>query len=313
MQTSDISLCHLVFIAAVATTLTLPIAEAQTSFQEGVTPTVSYTHDATYIRSNAVDGNFNDDPDLELIVGTTTGGTADILRSLLEFDLSAVRTSDQADSVSLVLTTHSTTGLDQGGVDGNPIFDVYSYGFDIDDTAATWGAPGDGDTTAGGTLGTLLTSASFDVTVTGQAITFGDTPAFHSAVDDTLAGDGILRLIVVKHDESTIGTHEFARFAADSFATEGDRPELNIEHSPSGIGFAITVIDYSPGADTVTLTWTSRPGAKYTVKYSRDLTNWEADLDDSIEADAGETTTRTYSVTGLATADGELFFRVERD
>ena len=73
------------------------------------------------------------------------------------------------------------------------------------------------------------------MTATGQAITFGDTAAFRTAVANALAGDGFLRLIVAKNDESTVGTHEFARFAADSFATANDRPELLVTHSPPPI------------------------------------------------------------------------------
>ena len=42
-----------------------------------------------------------------------------------------------------------------------------------------------------------------------------------------------------------------------------------------------------------------------------DLTNWDANLDDGIEADAGETTTRSLDIAGLASEDGKLFFRVE--
>jgi len=42
------------------------------------------------------------------------------------------------------------------------------------------------------------------------------------------------------------------------------------------------------------------------------LINWELDLDDGIEADAGETTTRTFDIAGLATEREKLYFRVER-
>ena len=81
---------------------------------------------------------------------------------------------------------------------------------------------------------------------------------------------------------------------------------------PGAPAFAITVIDYAPAADMVTLTWRSREGQNFTVKYSTDLTNWELDLDDGVEADAGETTTRTFDIAGLATEGEELYFRVER-
>jgi hypothetical protein len=213
-----------------------PVAHADIiSFQEGVSPTGAYTHDATYIRSRTTpdpghDDNF--DSAGQMIVGTTI---EDVLRSLLEFDVSAIPATDQIDAASLVLTTTQSdigTGLDLGGETGNPTFKLYAYGFDIDETTATWIAPGSGDTTAGGTLGTLLTSANFDVTQTGLAVTFGDSAAFRTAVANALAGDGLLRLIVAKNDEGTVGTHEFARFSDDSVATTGERPELVVEHTP---------------------------------------------------------------------------------
>jgi hypothetical protein len=62
----------------------------------------------------------------------------------------------------------------------------------------------------------------------------------------------------------------------------------------------------------VTLTWRSREGQNFIVRYSIDLTNWELDLDDGVEADAGETTTRTFDITDLAMEGEELYFRVER-
>ncbi|MFT4638343.1 MAG: hypothetical protein ACI8T1_001663 [Verrucomicrobiales bacterium] len=231
-------LSGLATVAAISLTAIPWYAGAQelTTFQEGVSPAVGYAQDATYIRSSSLDGNFDDDTDLELIVGSTTG---DVLRGLLEFDISEIPASSQIDSVSLELKTHTNTGLDQGGVEGNPTFNVYAYGFDIDELSSTWNDPdGDGsettgDTMAGGTLGDLLTSVSFDVTATEQLITFANTPEFQAAVSAALADDGILRLITAKDDESTVGTHEFARFAADSSTTEGDRPALMVTYSAS--------------------------------------------------------------------------------
>ena len=80
-----------------------------------------------------------------------------------------------------------------------------------------------------------------------------------------------------------------------------------------GSGFDITEIDYSPAEDTVKLTWRSRPGEVFTVKYSFDMADWGADLDDGIDADPGETTTRTFDLgpAGLSGAE-RVFFRVEK-
>ncbi len=81
---------------------------------------------------------------------------------------------------------------------------------------------------------------------------------------------------------------------------------------PAPAPFEITAIDYVPGSGTVTLTWNSQPGEIFTVKFSTDMTNWDADLDDSIEADAGDTTTRAFNITGLDGGGGQLFFHVEK-
>ena len=75
--------------------------------------------------------------------------------------------------------------------------------------------------------------------------------------------------------------------------------------------FVITDIDYSPSDQQVTLTWNSRVGQIYAVTYSEDMIDWPGDLDDSIDADAGDQTTRTYNLRD-AGFNGRVFFRVER-
>ena len=113
---------------------------ATVNFQEGVAPSGAYAHDATYIRSTDPSGNNDGDPDLELIVGTTL--TGDVVRTLLEFDISTIPAADNIDSASLVLTTRSTGGgLDQGGETGDPTFNLHNYGFDVVETVSTWDDP----------------------------------------------------------------------------------------------------------------------------------------------------------------------------
>jgi hypothetical protein len=77
--------------------------------------------------------------------------------------------------------------------------------------------------------------------------------------------------------------------------------------------FAITEFTHSVMDNTITLTWDSREGEKYAVKYSQDMTNWDGDLDDGVDADAGESTTLTFDLAliDLTTPD-RVFFRVER-
>ena len=80
----------------------------------------------------------------------------------------------------------------------------------------------------------------------------------------------------------------------------------------SGFSFAITEIGYDPDADTITLTWNSRPGEVYSLRFTTDLSNWDADLDDGVPADAGETTTKTIDLSGTSLVDAtRAFFRVQ--
>lgn len=77
--------------------------------------------------------------------------------------------------------------------------------------------------------------------------------------------------------------------------------------------FTIRQIDYSPGDNMVTLTWDSSEGEQFAIKFSKDMTSWTSDLDDGVNADAGETTTRTFALddAGLVGAT-RVYFRVER-
>jgi len=196
---------------------------SSTSFQEGASPTVAYTHDAVYIRQTQADVNQNGDGDQEMIVGFTHN--ADEMRALLEFDISAIPATDTIDSVSLILRTESP----QGGQGGDITINVYQYGFDIDEATATWNAPGAGDPTPGGTLGALLGSSSFDPTAQGVDVAFTDA-LFNAAVEDALNGDGYLRLLLARSDNSGSG-NRFARFDDETVSTLGFRPELIISHA----------------------------------------------------------------------------------
>ncbi|MDB4608365.1 LamG domain-containing protein, partial [bacterium] len=74
---------------------------------------------------------------------------------------------------------------------------------------------------------------------------------------------------------------------------------------------AVTSFDLSEITGEFTLTWNSNIGEVYAVKYSTDLINWDADLDDGILADEGETTSRTFKLTDLDNPKA-LYFRIEK-
>lgn len=74
----------------------------------------------------------------------------------------------------------------------------------------------------------------------------------------------------------------------------------------------ITAMAYSSGDSMLTLTWNSREGALYALKFSTDLKDWDSDIEDGIIGDAGSTTTKTFDLSEAAPAGVEnLFFRIE--
>ena len=267
-------------------------------FQEGISPSASYTHDATYVRSNDASGNFNDNG--QLIAGATEGGSPDVLRSFLEFDIRSLPVSTSIGPVSLDLTTYTMPGINN--VDGPGAvthFDLHTYAFDIDESTATWNAPGAGDGVAGGTAGSLLSSASLDVEITGQPVVFADTPAFRAAVAGALAGDGFLRLVLKNRDETT-GTHNFARFSDETANPSSHRPKLQIV-----LDDAIVRIDYTGTAAEIT--FSSVPGKTYRVESKQDLQDatWVL-LVDRFDAQGLQT---TYVDTTSAGSD-RVYYRV---
>ena len=114
----------------------------------------------------------------------------------------------------------------------------------------------------------------------------------------------------------TSGRHWIERFHIDNTQIKGlygvSEP-LKIVDPAAANPFAITVIDYVPGTNMLTLTWTSSPGETFAVKFSGDMSNWDSDLDDGIPADGGDTTTETFDLNDAGIQeDARVYFRVEK-
>jgi len=199
--------------------------------------------DATYIRSSLPNNNFNASG--QLIVGPTEGITADVLRGLIEIDISALPKYSRIVSVTLNMTTYSAlAGVNNVGSAGAlTAFNLYAYGYDINEKTATWNAPdaGAGDV-PGGSSGTLLSSTSFNVEVTSQPVVFGNSVALRDAVTAAREDDGFLRLILRTADE-TVGKHNFARFADDETATLAHRPQLLITYRPLSLRGTVILVN----------------------------------------------------------------------
>lgn len=240
MNTSKIrSIAPLVCALMAAGGFLCPVSgQTTTSFQPGVTPDVSYDIDAVYIRSGQGNQNEENDTDLEVLVGYS--GTP--FRGLLEFDISEIPSSDIVDSVSLFLKTRSN----QVG-SGSGQFDLYEYAYDIDETTATWAAPavGDADPTDGGTIGSLLGSVTFNSAATSAEVTFADSAAFRTAIENALAGDGFVRFLIKATNESNY----FARFADENWADTSFRPKLTVTHTPSGPDLTAPTLDSTDPVD----------------------------------------------------------------
>ena len=124
---------------------------------------------------------------------------------------------------------------------------------------------------------------------------------------------------------TTVNNLDNASFDTLSFhGTRSNYDEIRVattfDDAVNGTGvvqdFAITIINYSTEGKMLTLTWDSQPGETYVVKYSTDLIDWGADLEDGIPAGIGETTTATFELVGFV-GDQEdsprnYYFRVEK-
>ena len=95
--------------------------------------------------------------------------------------------------------------------------------------------------------------------------------------------------------------------------------DLGTPPEPPKLGpFVFSKVDYDSAADTFRFTWNSEPGKNYGIYWSFNLTNWDADLSDSI---LSQGTTTTYPAledpaepNPGTTLDGPprvIFFRVE--
>ncbi|MEJ6568417.1 MAG: hypothetical protein QNL80_06090 [Akkermansiaceae bacterium] len=80
---------------------------------------------------------------------------------------------------------------------------------------------------------------------------------------------------------------------------------------PPPAGPEITSV--TENGNMVTLTWNSKATDIYTIKFSLDLVDWEADVEDGINGEAGSTS-QTFDVSDLGLDSIEkLFFRIERE
>jgi hypothetical protein len=95
---------------------------------------------------------------------------------------------------------------------------------------------------------------------------------------------------------SASGAYKFIRYEVTRTIVNHQINEIEYFGVPGGgISFEVTAIDYNPTTEEITITWPSRENKTYSLFFSQDLLSFDADIDDSIPAAAGETTTFTFS------------------
>ena len=286
------------------------------SFQEGRSPDAAYTIGATYLHSNKATEAQDTDPDDEVLVGFYNGSNA-VFRTLLEFDLTAIETAAGTNAVEIygVQLLLNTEG---DGAGDDIAITASTYGFDFDETTATWNAPAPGDATAGGTIGTSLSVASFDPTSgSGSDVTFTNSAAFQAAVASALAGDNVMRVVLHQTGGTPDGDHLYARLFDEDNGANG--PELTVDCSlpepppvPEPQPRTAPEIDraaVSGDGTQFSFYWTSATGQLFDVAYSQDLVNWTV-LDENLPAGPEHETGHTVGLDPQKTAE---FFRVQYD
>lgn len=170
------------------------------------------------------------------------------------------------------------------------------------------------------TSGTGITSA---VGQKGLGFLNLSTGNYDAVYYDSGNGGGIETIALTKADLTAAGVSLDDDYQLDFFENDDGSwgwtrlNEVRLDSVALGEGgaqsFAITNIDYSPGDQRLTLTWNSREGQTYAVRYSEDMIDWSSDLDDAVDADAGDQTTRIFDLSAAEFTElKRVFFRVER-
>ena len=282
------------------------------SFQEGRSPDAAYTIGATYLHSNKATEAQDTDPDDELLVGFFNGTNA-VFRTLLEFDLTAIETAAGTNAVD-IYSVQLLLNTEGAGAGDDIEITACTYGFDFDETTATWNVPAPGDATAGGTVGTTLSVASFDPTSgSGTDVSFTNSAAFQTAVASALAGDNVMRVILHQTRGTPDGDDLFARLFDEDNGANG--PELIVDSSVPDANpqtrTAPEILRAAVSGDgtQLSLYWTSGMDQLFDVACSQDLLDWTL-VDENLPAGPTNETSHTIDLDPQKTAE---FFRVQYD
>lgn len=193
--------------------------------------TVSLEADAdTYLPGLTPDTPGGTDADNELILGSNAAPYNGLVR-FDDFSSLGLGAGETVVVNSVTLTLSNRTGGSQGGT-GVYGLTLSDYGFNFVENVATFNDPdGDGsnatgDTTAGGTAGTSLSTAASTGNGAGLTATFGTSAAFAADVQTAINSGGSLNYLI-----TTDATGQnFVRFA-DNNTTTAAGPSLNIDYT----------------------------------------------------------------------------------
>jgi hypothetical protein len=236
-------LIAIVCLLATFWTLADRAAAATINYQQGVSPSGAYSHQATGLFSTgtfaSVPGGLFGGSDTVMRVGIATTPGGEILRTVLSYDLTNVPASNVITSVTLTVSVASGADDDPNLSTIGPIelHAIVPLGNTFVETEVNWfdrkaGTPW---TTPGGDFSStvLSTIGPFDPTVVAS-YTFPSTSQFVAAANAALSAGQPLQLIAL--DPTTEAalvanptTEIFARFHSDDSATAGLRPLLTIE------------------------------------------------------------------------------------
>ena len=164
-------------------------------------------------------------------------------------------------------------------------------------------------------------------TALNDAIILGTTQTFSLTVNadgsatfslDDTSGDLAAGTLSSLFTDSADGEYHFVAYSQGN--TGLTLNSVSIDAVPVvSTSLTITEIQYSPEADTVTLTWVSSQDSSYVARFSNDLIDWDADLDDGItmaeddeNLDDGNLLTKTFNLEESLIADAtKLFFQIE--
>ena len=165
-------------------------------------------------------------------------------RGILKFDLSSYA-SDTFENISLNLFGAAD---DATSADALSTLSLYALNVTPDTVNADWDGPTavtSWSNSAGGVLGTdfgptLLSSTTGDAGsfTVGTALTFDDSAAFQSALND--AAGGTISFIITSSSESVSGVRSLFRFASQDNTTAANRPVLSFTVIPEPSSYAMT-------------------------------------------------------------------------